>query len=609
MTAKKIVLKTGAWNLLSISADKTKRMKTNKSFPLKRSSLQGSLFLLVLLACCTGSLKGQNLENIGKGDIIGVSGGINANNVFYHANGVEGRRDPFNYFLSGNLNISIYDWNVPLSFSYSDQNSTFQQPFNQYGLSPTYKWLTLHAGYRSMSFSDYTVNGHLFLGGGFDITPMQKLKVSGFYGRLQKAVPEDTLRQDNVPAYKRMGGGIKVTLGDDKTFVDLIVFKAKDDALSLQTPPVASEIDPEENLVLGLSGGATLFKRLTFKGELSSSAITKDTRSEAVSTENIYNNLHFAFQPRSSSSYYQAYKASLQYAMENMGIGFAYDRVDPGYRTLGAYYFNNNLESFSLTNSAVLLQKKVRLNARVGVQRNNLNNDELNTMNRLSGSVNVNYLASPRLVYNVSYSNFKTVVNFRSQFRYLNQVSPYDNLDTLNYQQISQNASMNVNYVLNESKEKRQNINVNLTYQESADQQAAVAQPTGSKFYNFNSSYTVAFGERGMTLNIAANANLSRSIAANSTIFGPTASLRRTFLNKQVSTTATLSYNNSYLNSALGSRVTNFRLAANYTWKEKHQFDLNLTRLDRFSPQRESQQRFNELTVQFGYSYNFSLNK
>ncbi len=572
-------------------------------------TIDRSILLLVLMVFQLNLLQAQNLENIGKSEVIGVSGGINANNVFYSASGIEGRRDPYNYFLSGNINISIYDWSIPLSFSYSDQNSTFQQPFNQYGLSPTYKWITLHAGYRSMTFSDYTVNGHLFLGGGFDITPHEKLKVSAFYGRLQKAVPEDTLRQDNIPAYKRMGGGMKVTVGNQETYIDLIIFKAKDDILSLTTPPVASDIDPEENLVLGFNGGAMLFKRLTFKADISSSAITKDLRAEPASAGNMYDNLGFAFQPRASSSYYMAYKTSLQYAMNNMGIGFAYDRVDPGYRTLGAYYFNNNLESYALTGTANMFQKKVRANARLGVQRNNLDNSELSTMNRLSGSINVNYQVTPKLVIGTNYSNFKTVVNFRSQFTYLNQVSPYENLDTLNYQQISQNANMNVNYLINESKERRQNLNFNLSYQQSNDQQASVEQPTGSKFYNLNSAYTLGLGERNITINIAANANMTRSLAANTTILGPTFSLRRTFLDKKLSTTASLSYNNSYLNSALSGSVTNIRAAANYTIQEKHQFDLNVTALQRYSPQRETEQRFSELTVQLGYSYNFSLNK
>ncbi|MEQ8338575.1 MAG: hypothetical protein RIA62_14560 [Cyclobacteriaceae bacterium] len=42
-------------------------------------------------------------------------------------------------------------------------NTSFQQPFNQYGMSPTYKNVTAHIGFRSMNFSRYSLAGHLFL--------------------------------------------------------------------------------------------------------------------------------------------------------------------------------------------------------------------------------------------------------------------------------------------------------------------------------------------------------------------------------------------------------------------------------------------------------------
>jgi hypothetical protein len=565
------------------------------------------LLLVVLMAVFTGtSSVAQNLENIGKGKAIGLSGGINANTVFYGASGIDGRRDPFNYFLSGNLNISLYDWSVPLTFSYSNQQTSFHQPFNQYGLSPTYKWVTLHAGYRSMTFSNYTMNGHLFLGGGFDITPNEMLKVSAFYGRLQKAVKEDTIDTGNVPAYQRMGGGVKVTVGDQKNFVDMIMFKANDEQHSLENPPLKSDVDPEENLVLGFNFGALLLEKLALKGEFASSAISKDTRSEEALAGNMYDKIHFAFRPRASSSYYKALKGTLQYSFTNVGVGLAYERIDPGYRTLGAYYFNNNLESFAATTSAILFQKKARVNGQVGLQRNNLDRDELNTMNRISGAVNINYQVSPRLTYNLGYSNFQTVINFRSQFDYINQVNPYANMDTLNYRQIAQNANGSVNYVINESKERRQNISVNVAYQKTSDEQASVEQPTGANFYNLNSNYTIALGEKNLTLNVAANANVTKSMQADNTIFGPSASVRKTFFDKKLSTNATVSYNNSYLNGVKSSSVTNIRMGANYTWKEKHQFDLSLTQINRVSPQSSVQKKFNELTIQLGYNYNFS---
>ncbi len=563
------------------------------------------LSLLAIISWSRGYIHAQNLENIGKGEAISVSGGVNASGIFYQASGIEDRRNPFNYFLSGNLNFNLYGWSIPLSFSYSDQNSQFQQPFNQYGLSPNYKWLTLHAGYRSMTFSNYTVNGHLFLGGGFDAIPNDRLKISAFYGRLQKAVEEDTTNFNNTPMYKRMGGGVKVTLGDQTNFVDLIIFKAKDDPTSLSQMPTSTMIAPEENLVLGFNFGTKLFDKLILTGEVASSALTRDLNTENVSVDNFYNSLKFAFQSKVSSSYYQAYKGALQYAFGNMALGVAYERVEPGYRTLGSYYFNNNLESVAITHSMALMNKKIRVNSRVGVQRNNLDKKQLNSMNRLSGAVNVNYQASPKLMINASYTNFQTVINFRSQFDDINRVSPYENLDTLNFRQVSQNATTNINYTLGDNKEKRQNINLNLAYQQTADEQATLEQPTGSQFYNLNTAYSVSFSELDLTINVAGNANFITTSQSESKIFGPSLSTRKSFLEKTLAATLSVSYNNAYTDNKLTGKVINLRASGNYTLKEKHQFNLNLTRIDRISPQNSAQPKFNEFTVQIGYNFNF----
>jgi hypothetical protein len=567
------------------------------------------LLILTLGFVCLLSIQSnaQNLENIGKGNALTINGGINANQVLYFATGVEDRRDPYNYFLSGNLTFGLYGWTVPLTFSYSNQNSSFQQPFNQYGLSPTYKWLTIHAGYRSLTYSKYTLNGHLFLGGGVEASPWKKVKVTAMYGRFQKAVEEDTLDTGNVPAYQRMGGGIKVSIGDSKNFVDLIAFKAQDDENSLLNTPVSSEISPQENLVLGANFGTVIAQRIVLKGEYANSAITEDTRAENVTSGKVYDNLNFAFRPKVSSSYYQAYNGSLQYKLKFTAIGISYERVDPGYQTLGSYFFNNNLENIAFTNSLILLNKKARVNWRMGMQRNNLDNQELSSMKRLSGAVNINFMATPKLVYNASYTNFSTVVNFRSQFDLINQVSPYENLDTLNYRQVAQNANLSMNYIINDSKEKRQNLTFNVAYQVTNDEQAQTEQPTGAEFYNINSSYMLNLGPDGWTFNIAANANLNQSVANNSAIFGPSISARKSFLEKKLSTTITFSINNAYTNNQLTNRVANLRSALNYTLLEKHQFTLNLTGVNRFSPQNEEQRKFSEFTAQMGYSYNFGL--
>ncbi len=146
----------------------------------------------------------------------------------------------YTYYASGNVNFSLYGWSVPVSFSLSNQNTSFQQPFNQYSLHPTYKWVTGHFGYVSMSFSPYTVNGHMFLGGGVDLAPEGKWKMSALYGRFLKAVEPDTANENSIPAYTRMGYGVKASYGNGGDNVDIVMFHAQDDEHSIHYTPTVS---------------------------------------------------------------------------------------------------------------------------------------------------------------------------------------------------------------------------------------------------------------------------------------------------------------------------------------------------------------------------------
>jgi hypothetical protein len=563
------------------------------------------IFTLIIVASLSQKkIMAQNLESIGNENPVTISGGINVSSVFYRANGIVDRRDPFNYFFSGNLNISLYGWTVPLSFSYSNQESQFNQPFNQYGVSPTYKWVTMHAGYRSMTFSNYTLNGHQFLGSGFDIVPSSRIKISAFYGRLQKAVQEDTVNANDIPSYERLGGGAKILLGDQTNNVGIIIFKARDEINSVVAVPVTNNVRPEENFVIGFSIAASPHKRINIMGEWASSALTGNTQDDAASAGNIYDKMHFAFEPRTSSSYQTAVKGAATYSFVNAGIGLSYERVDPGYRTLGSYYFNNDLEIFAFTATSTLF-KKFRMNGQVGAQRNNLDNQQLNKMNRFSIAVNLNYQVSQRFLVNGSYSNFQTVVNFRSPFDELNQQSEYENIDTLNFRQIAKNANVNINFILNEEKEHRQSINVNLSFQQTSDTQADMNQPAGATFYNLNSSYTTT-AAKDISVSIAANANVTESHTVRNKMYGPSMSLRKTFFGKKLSVNTTASVNRTYVDRRKTSTINNIRMSAAYTLKKVHQLDLSLSRSNRSGVRNEIEQRFRELVIQLGYNYNFA---
>ncbi|UZO82122.1 hypothetical protein NBT05_06525 [Aquimarina sp. ERC-38] len=111
---------------------------------------------------------GQDLGQVGKAKLFSLTGGVAANAVYYNGSSP---RDPFTYYLTGNVNLNISGvYNIPFSFSYSNQELGYSNPFtfNRLSIHPSYKWITTHIGDVNMTFSPYTLSGHQFTGFGFE---------------------------------------------------------------------------------------------------------------------------------------------------------------------------------------------------------------------------------------------------------------------------------------------------------------------------------------------------------------------------------------------------------------------------------------------------------
>lgn len=156
-------------------------------------------FLLAAGAACGQDLESEmkNLKTSVKENPVKVSGSLGASSTYYEAQGISPRRDPFYYVLNANLQISILNKiSIPFSAVFTQQNRTYTnglenytKQFNQFGMSPRYRWLTVHAGYRTLDFSQYSLSGILFLGGGIEVKPEKSFfQVSAAYGRFEKAV-------------------------------------------------------------------------------------------------------------------------------------------------------------------------------------------------------------------------------------------------------------------------------------------------------------------------------------------------------------------------------------------------------------------------------------
>jgi len=562
-----------------------------------------------LLAFSVFQLNGQDLSQIGKGEAIKVNGGLSVSQLFNTSFGGDQRRDPYNYYLNGNLNFSIYGLSIPLTFNFSNQQFGFQQPFNQYGVSPTYKWITLHAGYTSMSFSPYTLSGHLFLGGGVELRPDGPWSVSAMAGRLQKPIPADTA-VGSEPMYQRFGYGTNVGYNGEGYQLNLILFKSKDDPTSIDFIPEDSKVLPEENMVLGLNGSTTLFSRVSLSFEYAQSALSRNLESEVSEREVFapFPSSNGLFTHRLSTSYYHAFKSNLNYGGNGYTIGLGYERVDPEYKTHGAYYFNSDLENITVNGATQLFNNKVSISSNIGLQRDNLENQKVNQMTRWVGAVNLNYTASDKLNLSTSYSNFQTYTNIRSQFEDINNTNPLvQPTDTLNFTQISQNINFNTNYILKATEEKSASLTASLSAQQTTDEQGGEEQNSGSIFYNGNLGYVNQWIPLGLNLSASMNASLQEAADRQNLTIGPVFSASKSLLEKQLRLSLSSAINNSYSNSELQNTIFNCRLSATYSLKEKHNFSFTNAFINRKTIGNELSERTirAEYNGTLTYSYQF----
>ncbi|RZS98982.1 hypothetical protein [Aquimarina brevivitae] len=560
--------------------------------------------LLLTFFLLTSIAFGQNLDQIGKTPLVKVNGGISANTIYYNGSA---NRDPFTYFVNGNLNFNISGiYNIPLSFSYTNQDFSYNTPFkiNRLSIHPSYKWVATHIGDVAMTFSPYTVNGHQFTGFGTDLTPNGPWKLSAFYGRLLRATEYNAEVPEAIPAYRRMGYGLKAGYEFNQWNLGLTVFKAKDEINSLNNPiPSEINIDPKENLVVSLESSVNVFKNLTFNLEVARSAVTENIEDEREAQDAVFGLL---IDEKASTDYYTAMNANFTYTYGRGSVGVGYERIDPEYRTFGAYFFNNDLENITVNAAQELFNGRVNLAINAGLQRDDLRDEKESQSTRIVSAANATIKASDRLNIAASYSNFQSYTNIRTAFDVINQVDPLENLDTLDFRQVSQNASLNLGYLLSQSKTKQQNIGFNLTYQTTKDEQGtAEATNNTTNFYNTAANYALTFPERSLSLNAAVNAAFNKVEENDALTYGPTVGVNKQFFDKKLRTGISASYNESLVNGTSQGNVMNFRASSGYIYKEKHNFNLNALALFRNSTTTKA----NDFTLTFGYTYSFDVKK
>lgn len=289
----------------------------------------------------------------------------------------------------------------------------FQQPFNQFGLSPRItSWLRLHGGYFSLSLSELSFGEPRILGGGVELSP-GIFRLKAFYGVVQQPRALDTA--SGFPgAYRRWAWGASIGFSTDGgTELVLNYVRLLDDTTSIHLRRVVRDslradtiVTPaQDNAVAALSFRAPLGSVLSLQGEVALSAFS----SSLQAAEKELGVPRWIFVPRYSSNLDGAARIVLTLTpSQTVSVSLGGRWIGPGFSTLGYPWLANDVAEVTVAPTLTLAENTISLRLSGGLQWNNLRRTRLGTTRRLIGSAGLSWQPSSAFGVDLQYTNYGT---------------------------------------------------------------------------------------------------------------------------------------------------------------------------------------------------------
>lgn len=315
-----------------------------------------------------------------------ISGSAGFQLGYNYVSGIPKRMQPFTYQFTGDVTFRYKDIiELPFSFVFSEQERKFNQPFSQFGLSPRYKWLTVHGGFRNINWSENSMAGHNMLMIGAEVNPSY-FRGGILFGRLTRATFADTAKIDSlhlqtfVPSYKRLGLAIKLGAGTANNYVDLIYFRAWDkakDSLFFSNDDGSKSLLPKsENAVFNIITSNKIGKYITIKAEyaLSTTNVDRTLPKSKDSADASYPKIAgILMKPNKSAIGGHSANAEFSFQKDGWSTNAGFKLLTQNFNTFGAYFLQTNYYDVHVRQVIPLQKQKGRLNINLQVSDDNLN--------------------------------------------------------------------------------------------------------------------------------------------------------------------------------------------------------------------------------------------
>jgi hypothetical protein len=551
-----------------------------------------SIFLIVFSLL---QAKSQDLSQIKNEKPFTVNGSFGASGMFYGMNGMEARSKPFSYLFSGNLNLSVYGIQIPLSFVYSEQERNFRQPFNQFGLSPQYKWVTVHLGYRNVDYSSFAFSGQTILGAGIDLKP-GKFRFGFMYGRFNRAVGmEQSGAAYSTPSFERKGWSTKIGYGSQQNFVDLVLVRAQDDANSITLDSTANSLNAAANMVVGLNSKLKFSKSLSFESEGALSVYTENINSDVLEGNSSFLvDKSKGFIPvNSSTSSKTALRALLNYKKKLYGARLVYRRIDPSYKSMGTYFMNDDCQQITIEPSVNLFKQKLVLRLSSGIQNDNLENTKKTTTHRFINSLFASFTPNSRFAIDGSYANYQ----------YNQQAGRVPLIDSTKTYQTNENITLSPRLIFAGTK-KSQIINFTYNFMRLIDNNKFTENFNEYSVHNLLAGYVISWNELNMSVSSGINYTSMTNQLGTINLYGLSAGINRNFMKNTLTLGLPICFqrNSNNLNSAWILTTT---IGINYRLPKHHNLSFMLNYIGNFSDNSLASPTFNEIKGTLQYIYTF----
>lgn len=275
------------------------------------------------------------------------------------------------------------------------------------------------------------------------------------------------------------------------------------------------------------------------------------------------------------------------------------------YETLGAYYFNNDYENATINYSRNFFKDRLSLALSGGVQRDDLSNQKQERNKRFVGSANINFTPNDRFTASISISSYQAHRNIKSSFDYINERTPYENLDTLRFTQLNNSIDMNLNWRLRNSETQSHTLSANASYQEAADKQGRYIMPGNlTRFMNLGANYGIDFTPLDFSVTAGINASNNYASRKNVLTIGPALTCSKHLFKKALTTGLTLSFNQTQEAGRKLATIYNARWHASYRFLKRHGLNASVAYQHR-SLSEATLTNSSSLTSQISYSYSF----